>query len=193
MATGKVYRHADGTEEFVEDTDTGGTGLAVGLVILIFALPVAILWWILFHVSKKRYGWIHHSLSKFKRVVLLLWATALWWTVLSVSMDSWMNSSNVSNPAMHTHTAQGSAFVGYSVIALLLIGFNYFRLKSKGLNPWSGTRKVRSKSVTHAIGMAVLILLIAFSILSFFMGLTASIGIALIIALIGYFLIENFL
>lgn len=182
MATGKVYKNGDGTYEFVEDTDTGGAGLAIGLAILIFALPVAILWWFLFRVSPKHYGWLHHSLSKFKRVILLLWATAIWWTILSVSMDS-LNLSA---------TAMGSTCLGYSIVTLLLIGFNYFRLKSKGLNPWSRTKKVRSKSVTHAIGMAVLILIVAFSGLSFFVNLAAAIGIALVAALIGYFVIENF-
>ncbi len=52
-----------------EDNNDGCGGLLIaGAVLFIVALPVFLLWLLLFGESKKRYNWLKHSLSNYMMV-----------------------------------------------------------------------------------------------------------------------------
>lgn len=181
----------------VEENESSGLGcalFAIGLILLVFALPVFILWYLLFVDFKRHYNYLKYSLSKFTRSVLVLWAgvgfcSYVYYIFLSVA------GTNTLEERETLHFLSQYGVEVYSGLALILIAANAYYNYTQGLDPWSGEAKenLRSKSITRAIGWSVLIFLLSWVILGL-LGLSSAYWLeTIIIALVSYFVIENFL
>ncbi|MHC9537829.1 hypothetical protein ACVQ8P_08550 [Dellaglioa sp. BT-FLS60] len=158
----------------------------VGIILVILALPVVVIWKILIRGFLKdknqKYNIIINSLNGFKRWTIMIWITLVYATPY---IEGYL-TSNYMNSFFNTRT---SFYI--SLIAMVLIAINAYLLKNKGLNPWTGTETVKYQSVTRAIGLSEFILLGVFAALIPF-SLTAAAIAALIATIVGYYVIENF-
>ncbi|KRK45291.1 hypothetical protein N0K71_07310 [Dellaglioa algida] len=159
----------------------------VGIILVILALPVVVIWKILIRGFLKdknqKYNIIINSLNGFKRWTIMIWITIVYATPY---IEGYL-TSQYTRSYLNTRT---SLYI--SLVAITLIAINAYMLKNKNLNPWTGTETVKYQSVTHAIGISEFILLGVFAVLIPF-SLTAAAIISLIATIIGYYVIENFL
>lgn len=175
----------------VKERDSGGGLLGFALIIafvialIIVAIPLAILWYVVFtkHFFGKYYNAIANSLSSVKK-----WSIMVWAVLVYIAAFMSQSSATIWEVEMQPFLPIGT------LVIIAVIGLDYFYLKNKGLNPWSGTEKVRSKSVAKALGLAELLFLGAFVISGIVMQvIVVPLIISVGVGLISYFIIENFL
>ncbi|MDF0479674.1 hypothetical protein OL233_05170 [Vagococcus sp. PNs007] len=175
----------------VKERDSGGGVLGFALVIafiialLIIALPLGILWYVVFtkHFLGKYYNAIANSLSSVKK-----WSIMAWAVLVYIAAFMSQQSTTIWEVEIQPFLPIGT------FVIMALVGLDYFYLKNKGLNPWSGTEKVRSKSVAKALGLAELLFLGVFAISGLVMQVIAvPLIISVVVGLVSYFIIENFL
>lgn len=189
-------RYDENGNEYQYVNPSGGYSLIIVaflIILAVLALPIVIFWKILFRgffkPKNQKYNRIKNSLSKFKRVVLMIWVI---YGYLSLFLAMTYSGTYFSTANQYLTSTKYEPFFA-SLGAIILITLNALVLKNKGLNIWSGVQNVKYKSITRAIGLSEFILLGVFAFLSIFTSLITAAWIAVVATIVAYFVIENFL
>lgn len=153
--------------EYEEVPNGGGGGCLIYLllfVLAIFALPV-VLGWMMFISENNRFTRIKASLSSFKRWVLMIWVTYVYYQMIKPMLSQLLVSGDTIVPDMMVNFRVYHA----SILALILLVVSTIVLSSKKLNMWSGTSTVQSETITQAIGVAMFTLVGSMVILGYLM------------------------